>query len=160
MDIGRTRIAHLLFLANGAPRLRKACSSSALHLIQTTTKDVSLYNRALFIRNTMEDNMTVLPQDYQHQPDRDWCDTTERNNRAELEKLDLELRTYQNNLIKDSIRVCMVIQSNLLTNYYFRWAIEILEIISVPRAICQRRKRTTYGPATIVRPVNMLSRCA
>lgn len=103
---GRTKIDRLLFLAEKVPSFRQPCSSAALDLITSTTKDVQLYHRALYIRNTKPENGSpLLPKEERRDVNVDWCETTEKANRIELEKLDLELRNYQNNLIKESIRM-------------------------------------------------------
>ena len=103
---GRTKIDRLLFLAEKASSLRQPCSSVALDLITTTTKDIQLYHRALYIRNTKGQNRSpLLPKEERQEVNGEWCETTEKSNRTELEKLDLELRNYQNNLIKESIRM-------------------------------------------------------
>ncbi|MCO5590025.1 hypothetical protein L7F22_043994 [Adiantum nelumboides] len=103
---GRTKIDRLLFLAEKASSLRQPCASAALDLIITTTKDLGLYHRALYIRNTKgETDFPHLPKEERQDSDVEWCETTEKVNRIELEKLDLELRNYQNNLIKESIRM-------------------------------------------------------
>jgi COP9 signalosome complex subunit 1 len=39
-------------------------------------------------------------------PDAAWIDATQKAVRAKTEKLEAELKTYKNNLIKESIRVC------------------------------------------------------
>lgn len=68
-----------------------------------------LYHRALSIRNTSaKEGHPLLPVGQRHEADTEWCERTERSNRTELEKLDLELRNYQNNLIKESIRVSLL----------------------------------------------------
>ncbi|PWN33966.1 uncharacterized protein FA14DRAFT_124575 [Meira miltonrushii] len=103
---GRTKIDRLLFLAEKVSSLRQTCANAALELVKTTTKDVQLYHRALYIRNTKpEAGSPLLPKEERQEVDVEWCESTEKANRVELEKLDLELRNYQNNLIKESIRM-------------------------------------------------------
>ncbi|MCO5576896.1 hypothetical protein L7F22_030717 [Adiantum nelumboides] len=104
--LGRTRIQRLLFLASQSPALRKPCSEAALHLITSSTKDVNAYHQALALRNTTaHHDQAALPRDQRLPADTAWIESTERSNRAESQKLDLELRNYTNNLIKESIRM-------------------------------------------------------
>ncbi|UZJ52238.1 hypothetical protein CBS101457_001558 [Exobasidium rhododendri] len=103
---GRTRIDRLLFLASRSPSLRIPCSTAAILLIKSGTTDVTLYNRALMLRNTTADaGQPLLPKEQRMPADGDWCEKSQKNNQNELEKLDLELRHYQNNLIKESVRM-------------------------------------------------------
>lgn len=103
---GRTRIQRLLFLASQSPALRRPCSEAALSLITSSTKDVHAYHQALAIRNTSpHHDQAALPREQRLPADTAWVESTERSNRAESQKLDLELRNYTNNLIKESIRV-------------------------------------------------------
>jgi COP9 signalosome complex subunit 1 len=103
---GRTRIDRLLFLASHSPSLRIACSTAAIALIKSSTTDVTLYNRALLIRNTSaEAGQPLLAKEQRMSADGSWCEKSQKSNQNELEKLDLELRHYQNNLIKESVRV-------------------------------------------------------
>lgn len=107
--LGRTRIQRLLFLASQSPALRKPCSEAALHLITSSTKDVNAYHQALALRNTTaHHDQAALPRDQRLPADTAWIESTERSNRAESQKLDLELRNYTNNLIKESIRVSVL----------------------------------------------------
>jgi COP9 signalosome complex subunit 1 len=103
---GRDKVERLLFLAKRDPSLRTICSDAALKEITESMKDVKLYHRALSIRNTSaESGAPALPNGERARADEAWCEHWEQHNRVELEKLDLELRNYQNNLIKESIRM-------------------------------------------------------
>lgn len=103
---GRTRIDRLLFLAVNCPPLRQVCSSAAVDLIKSNTTDVTLYSRALQIHNTSaESGEPLIAKEHRLAADSAWYDRSQKSNNDELEKLDLELRHYQNNLIKESVRV-------------------------------------------------------
>ncbi len=39
--------------------------------------------------------------------DRAWADATDRTNRAETHRLEAELKSYKNNLVKESVRVSL-----------------------------------------------------
>lgn len=93
-------------MASRCPQLRESCSDAALDLIQSTTTDVTLYHHALTMRNTWgQPGLPLLPLDQRKAADSDWCDQSVKKNQNELEKLEVELRHYQNNLIKESVRV-------------------------------------------------------
>lgn len=47
----------------------------------------------------------IAPKDKLAIPDLGWVDTKEREVKAERDKLEHELKSYKNNLIKESIRV-------------------------------------------------------
>ncbi|PWN47457.1 hypothetical protein IE53DRAFT_390412 [Violaceomyces palustris] len=101
---GIARIHRLLFLARNSPQLRKPCSAAAIDLIQSTTRDTSTYQQALSIHNTNPNN-SLIPASERKQSDSEWVERVDSHNRAEREKLELEMRNYQNNLIKESIRM-------------------------------------------------------
>lgn len=67
---------------------------------------MTLYNRALLIHNTSaQAGQPLIAKEQQIEADTTWYEQSQKNNQEELEKLDLELRHYQNNLIKESVRV-------------------------------------------------------
>jgi COP9 signalosome complex subunit 1 len=41
--------------------------------------------------------------------DKEWIQTTQKQAKAMTEKLEAELRNYKNNMIKESIRVCVFV---------------------------------------------------
>lgn len=103
---GRTKIERLLFLAERCPELRQICSSAAIEIITSTTTDVALYNKALLVRNTgAQAGQPLIAKEQRREADTTWYEHSQKSNQEELEKLDLELRHYQNNLIKESVRV-------------------------------------------------------
>lgn len=107
---GRTKIDRLLYLAQNCPPLRQVCSTAAAELITSTTTDTALYHRALQIRNTLPDSGEPwITMDKRLPSDEAWIMSTQKSNQDELEKLDLELRHYQNNLIKESVRVSITV---------------------------------------------------
>lgn len=62
-------------------------------------RDVQLY------RNVIEDLRAIDPTDPAAVYDAQWADKTEKANKAELSRLEGELKGYKNNLVKESIRV-------------------------------------------------------
>lgn len=93
-------------MAQRCPQLRKDCSDAAIAMIKDSTSDTGLYNEALKLRNTSaQPGEPLIPREERLALDQGWYDTAQRANQNELEKLDLELRHYQNNLIKESVRM-------------------------------------------------------
>ena len=50
----------------------------------------------------------IAPSDADAKPDLDWIDRTKKQVKSATDKMELELKGYKNNLIKESIRVCYV----------------------------------------------------
>lgn len=61
--------------------------------------DVDLYKQVLESIRLIDPNNPAAA--YNHQ----WVETTEKTNKAELNRLETELKGYKNNLVKESIRV-------------------------------------------------------
>lgn len=57
-------------------------------------------------RQLVDEFHQIRPQDPLAKPNLEWADKKEREVKDEGEKLEHELRSYKNNLIKESIRVC------------------------------------------------------
>ncbi len=103
---GHTRIARLAFIAEHCSALRVACADAALDQLQAETSNTVLYTALLQLRNT--DPATGQPfadAARLRKQDEAWLQETSKNIKLEEEKLDLELRNYQNNQIKESVRV-------------------------------------------------------
>ena len=49
----------------------------------------------------------IAPNDPDAMPDLGWIDKMNKQVKAETDRLELELKGYKNNLIKESIRVCL-----------------------------------------------------
>ncbi|PWY98094.1 hypothetical protein BCV70DRAFT_202271 [Testicularia cyperi] len=101
---GLARSQRLIYLASYCPELRKSCSKAALELIKDTTRDTSTFMALVTIHNTRPDG-SLIPAGERIDTDSQWIQTTEARNAADREKLELEMRNYQNNLIKESIRM-------------------------------------------------------
>ena len=48
------------------------------------------------------------PTNHDSNPDLHWIDTVKKENKVKTDKLEMELKGYKNNLIKESIRVCLI----------------------------------------------------
>lgn len=68
-------------------------------------KDIDRYTEAV------ENLRMICPDDRDAVLDTDWMERTKTANRAETQRLEAELKGYKNNLIKESIRVSVHIQS-------------------------------------------------
>ena len=49
----------------------------------------------------------IAPGDADVTPDMDWIDRMKKQIKSATDKMELELKGYKNNLIKESIRVCL-----------------------------------------------------
>ncbi|KAL8774676.1 MAG: hypothetical protein Q9209_000615 [Squamulea sp. 1 TL-2023] len=95
---GKTRIDRLLLIGTTAPLL----SSEALKAATTEAKqgrDVSKYNAVIAAMRE------ILSGDVNTAPDLAWMDRTNKQVKAESDRLEAELKGYKNNLIKESIRM-------------------------------------------------------
>ncbi|SPC63208.1 related to COP9 signalosome complex subunit 1 [Ustilago sp. UG-2017b] len=102
---GPARSQRLMYIATHCPALRKTCSKVAIDHIRETTRDVSAYQAMVTVRNTEPGTGNLIPASERIQADSEWIQSTQQRNNAEREKLELEMRNYQNNLIKESIRM-------------------------------------------------------
>lgn len=94
-----------MYIATHCPALRKVCSKAALEHIRQTSRNVSAYQAMVTVHNTEAETGNLIPASERIQADAEWIQSTQQRNNAEREKLELEMRNYQNNLIKESIRM-------------------------------------------------------
>lgn len=95
---GRTRFDRLLLIGTTAPLLAPEALRSAV-IEAKQGRDVGRYEAALAaIRE-------ILPGDAYAIPDSLWIDRTNKQVKAETDRLNMELKGYKNNLIKESTRV-------------------------------------------------------
>lgn len=100
---GRTRFSRLYLIGTCSTHL----STEALKLAVAEAKsgkDVGRYERA--VRALAE----VAPNDNEATLDTKWVENMRKVVSAETDRLEHELRGYKNNLIKESIRVCLTFQ--------------------------------------------------
>ncbi|KAK0528440.1 hypothetical protein OC834_004051 [Tilletia horrida] len=103
---GRTKIQRLMYIAAHCPQLRKPTAEAAAELYKSLTADASAYQQAMLLRNTNPDAaQSLLPADQRAPVDSSWIKQTQERARQKTERLELELRQYTNNLIKESIRM-------------------------------------------------------
>lgn len=101
---GLARLHRLVYLAQQCPELRIPCATAALELVKEATSNTVEYHSLLTIRNTYTSG-SLIPAADRMEADAAWIQSTDARNGAEREKLELEMRNYQNNLIKESIRM-------------------------------------------------------
>lgn len=99
------RAQRLMYIATHCPGLRRACSREAADHLKKHTRNVSAYQAMVTVHNTEPETGDLVPSLERIEADAEWIQVTEQRNIAHREKLELELRNYQNNLIKESIRM-------------------------------------------------------
>ncbi|SNX87091.1 related to COP9 signalosome complex subunit 1 [Melanopsichium pennsylvanicum] len=102
----QARIQRLTYIAKHCASLRIPCSRAAISLIQSSTRNVSDYQYMVTVHNTQPGpSSNLIPASDRISADSSWIQSTQARNNAERQKLELEMRNYQNNLIKESIRM-------------------------------------------------------
>jgi len=93
-------IQRLLSIGNHCPPLAPEAFKTAINLLKKTL-DVTTYGEAV------KGLANVAPNDANAVLDEDWIEQTSKTVRLKTEKLEAELKSYKNNMIKESIRVCI-----------------------------------------------------
>lgn len=95
---GRTVVTRLLFIAKTSPTLAPAAYNLAIQqLLQS--RDVSTYSSTVSAYNALPSVTSKIV------PNRKWIEETTSRNTSERERLEVELKTYTSNMIKESVRV-------------------------------------------------------
>ena len=98
---GRTRFERLLLIGTSSSYLYLEALKAAVAEAKQGT-DVQRYENAVsYLRE-------LAPNDPDATPDLDWIDRMKKQVKSATDKMELELKGYKNNLIKESIRVCYV----------------------------------------------------
>ena len=98
---GHGQIHRLRFIALKSTTYAVEALRLVVRLIKETTLNVGLYQEA--VTHLLQQNPT-LPE---ATLDQAWMDHAIRSSKLTVEKLEAELKNYKNNLIKESIRVCL-----------------------------------------------------
>lgn len=105
---GRSLVDRLIFLIPQCPSLAVQAAQAAAKQIRNM-RDITLYSSLL---TAYEQALGSAPADLPLPPfhevvsiDQAWIDDTTRRNQDERIKLEVELKTYSSNMIKESIRV-------------------------------------------------------
>lgn len=108
-NAGRTAVDRLAHIISLSPSIApQAFALAAQHIQQG--RDPGLYTNIIFAYEATSQSAqasgATLPQWQEIAPlDQKWVDETNSRNQAERSKLEVELKTYSNNMIKESIRV-------------------------------------------------------
>ncbi|RGB38091.1 COP9 signalosome complex subunit 1 [Rhizophagus diaphanus] len=98
---GHTKVDRLLFIAKRCPSLQ----IDAYRLALQELRDHSL-DHARYISAATKLNEVLTAQGYpSFSIDNTWVDSTQKRAKSLLERLEVELKNYKNNLIKESIRM-------------------------------------------------------
>jgi len=95
---GRTRFNRLFAIGVSSTQIYLEALKAAI-VEAKQGKDVQRYEEALSVLQE------VAPQDPDASPDHLWMDKTKKQVKSETDRMELELKGYKNNLIKESIRV-------------------------------------------------------
>ncbi|KAJ7253017.1 26S proteasome subunit RPN7-domain-containing protein [Mycena haematopus] len=103
---GRTAIDRLIHIISTCPQLAPEAFQLAVQQIHQS-RDPSLYQQVMSAYDTISGlSETTLPSAMDlAQLDTRWADEIMAKNQAERSKLEVELKTYSNNMIKESIRM-------------------------------------------------------
>lgn len=103
---GRTALERLCHIITHCPGLAIDAYSLTIKLVQET-RDTTLYDsiQAAYERISTTTGVDLPPAQDIAAVNASWLNDTKTNNKKEKSKLELELRTYTNNMIKESIRM-------------------------------------------------------
>lgn len=105
--LGRTKFDRLYFIGTRSSYL--ALDALKLAVAEAKgRKDVAAYQRAVYSL------AVVATGDSDAVIDQEWVDRTLKTVKADTDRLEHELKGYKNNLIKESIRVSIVLNSSML----------------------------------------------
>lgn len=101
VSTGRTRFERLLLIGISSSYLYLEALKAAIAEAKQGI-DVQRYENAVsYLRE-------IAPNDADATLDLDWIDRMKKQVKSATDKMELELKGYKNNLIKESIRVCYV----------------------------------------------------
>jgi COP9 signalosome complex subunit 1 len=101
---GRTALDRLFHVMTACPALAGGAAAHAARTIPGT-RDPALYAALQAAYDAARARADLPPFADTVRPDRAWADATATRNSAERQKLEVELKNYTNNMIKESIRV-------------------------------------------------------
>ncbi|CAG8522186.1 23146_t:CDS:2 [Cetraspora pellucida] len=98
---GHTKVDRLLFIAKRCPPLQIDAYKLALQELRDNSLDHTKY-----LNTANKLNEVLASQGYPSYPvDNAWVETTQKRAKTTLERLEVELKNFKNNLIKESIRM-------------------------------------------------------
>ncbi|KAK6540518.1 hypothetical protein TWF694_009309 [Orbilia ellipsospora] len=95
---GRMKITRLMFIGNHCPPLAVEALKTAIAIVKAD-KDVRLYRQAV---QTLQ---VYAPSDPDAKLDEEWIEKITREVKTKTDRLEAELKSYKNNMIKESIRI-------------------------------------------------------
>lgn len=98
---GRTAVQRLLHIANVCPSLAQPALARAVRLLRQA-REPHTYLNTIAMHNSLPG---LSPADHL-EPDKKWVDEVQAQNLSDKNKLEVELKAYSSNMIKESIRVC------------------------------------------------------
>ncbi|THH29828.1 hypothetical protein EUX98_g4379 [Antrodiella citrinella] len=104
---GRTAVDRLLFIMTQIPSLAPQAFALAVQKMQSL-RDTSLYSRAIDMYHVTQkkaEEGALPPHAEVASVDPTWVEKTNARNTADKTKLEVELKTYASNMIKESIRM-------------------------------------------------------
>ena len=100
MSVGKTRLSRLYLIGTSSTALYHDALRAAIAEAKSGN-DVLQYQQAVLKLREYD------PTDHEAKPDMIWMDTVKKQTKVETDKLEMELKGYKNNLIKESIRVSL-----------------------------------------------------
>lgn len=105
--IGKTAVDRLIHIINVCPTLAPQAYQLAIKEVQQG-RDTSVYQALVHAYDVAVKSLpegTIPPHSELGEIDKTWLESTNAKNAAEKSKLEVELKTYTSNLIRESIRV-------------------------------------------------------
>jgi hypothetical protein len=132
---------------------------AAAHAARTIpgTRDPALYAALQAAYDAARARADLPPFVDTVRPDRAWADATATRNSAERQKLEVELKNYTNNMIKESIRVRAVLACRRRALMGDRWRTATSATSIARRATTPPRCGTTQSPASSARRASTCS---
>jgi COP9 signalosome complex subunit 1 len=112
--LGRLVILRLIHIAALSPHLAPSALQLAINLL-SKTPNVTLYLSTIADYNVLSSITEPLS------PDSAWADEVTAKNMAEKNRLEVELKQYTSNMIKESIRVCLDISLMKLCSHHIHF---------------------------------------
>lgn len=110
---GRHKIQRLMFIGRSCPELSVDAFRLAAITTMQETMDTELYQSAYSKYTEARKQSPTHPETSDVlEPNSDWIATTNLAAQKEKDKLQVELKSYQSNLIKESIRVRAIDRSH------------------------------------------------
>ena len=150
----------LVYIINICPSLAvPALQLAVQHIFKT--RDVDLYRNIAGAYDVVAANAQLPPAAEVAPLDQAWYDEWTSKNLAERSRLEVELKTYTSNMIKESIRVRSTAteRSTSLITCHHRWLTETWVNFTYPWGITPVHSNTSQRSENHAQPVSTLSIC-